>query len=74
MAVLDMNHGAADRGATTGRVGTLLKTISDYIAHRAVYRQTVNELNALTDKELGDLGIFRLDINRIAQEAAQIRR
>lgn len=72
MAVLDLNHGAADREG--GRVASLKKSIADYFTHRAVYRQTVNELNALTDNELADLGIYRLDINRIAREAVQVRR
>lgn len=72
MAVLDLNHGAASRAA--GFVGSLWQSVADYFAHRAVYLQTVNELNALTDNELADLGIFRLEIKRIAQEAAAARR
>lgn len=68
MAVLDLNHGAASRAA--GYVGSLMQSVADYFAHRAVYLQTVNELNALTDAELSDLGIYRPEIKRIAQEAA----
>ncbi|WP_128515740.1 DUF1127 domain-containing protein [Tabrizicola thermarum] len=40
------------------------------IAQRRVYAQTVAELNALTDRELADLGISRLRIAEIAREAA----
>lgn len=37
---------------------------------RRVYARTVAELNALTDRELADLGISRLGIAEIAREAA----
>lgn len=40
------------------------------IAQRRVYARTVAELNALTDRELADLGISRLRIAEIAREAA----
>jgi len=35
-----------------------------------VYRTTRNELNALSHRELADLGIGRAEIKRIAYEAA----
>jgi uncharacterized protein YjiS (DUF1127 family) len=34
------------------------------------YLRTRDELSALTDRELADLGIYRADISRIAKEAA----
>ncbi|CAM8662832.1 Protein of unknown function DUF1127 [Paracoccaceae bacterium] len=37
--------------------------------HR-VYLQTVTELNALTDRELADLGLHRLMIPAVAKDAA----
>ncbi|NOX40704.1 MAG: DUF1127 domain-containing protein [Alphaproteobacteria bacterium] len=36
----------------------------------AVYRATRNELMALSDRDLCDLGISRFDINRVSLEAA----
>jgi uncharacterized protein YjiS (DUF1127 family) len=39
-------------------------------ARRVVYMQTVRELDALTDRELADLGISRLDVPTLAREAA----
>lgn len=36
--------------------------------HRT-YRATLAELAALTDRELGDLGIHRVDLRSIAREA-----
>jgi uncharacterized protein YjiS (DUF1127 family) len=35
------------------------------------YNRTVTELQALTNRELNDLGIARADIARIAREAAR---
>jgi uncharacterized protein YjiS (DUF1127 family) len=35
------------------------------------YNRTVTELQALTNRELADLGIARADINRVAREAAR---
>jgi uncharacterized protein YjiS (DUF1127 family) len=34
-----------------------------------LYRQTVRELTQLSDRELADLGIARLDIARVAHQA-----
>ncbi len=39
-------------------------------SQRRVYTRTVAELNALTDRELSDLGIARMAIREIAHEAA----
>lgn len=38
-------------------------------AHR-VYRQTLNELQALSDRELADLGLSRSALRSVALEAA----
>jgi uncharacterized protein YjiS (DUF1127 family) len=35
------------------------------------YSRTVAELNALSNRELADLGILRADIQRVAREAAK---
>ncbi len=39
-------------------------------AQRAVYRKTFNELAGLSDRDLGDLGLHRSNIRRIAKETA----
>ncbi len=36
----------------------------------AAYQQTVRELNALDNRQLSDLGISRIDIQRIARDHA----
>ncbi|MEO1018118.1 MAG: DUF1127 domain-containing protein [Pseudomonadota bacterium] len=33
------------------------------------YRETVNELERLTDRELEDIGVLRVDIRRLARQA-----
>ncbi|HWL55547.1 MAG TPA: DUF1127 domain-containing protein [Paracoccus sp. (in: a-proteobacteria)] len=71
MAVLDLNHDAAHRSrATEGRFGNLIADLRDYLARRALYRQTVRELNDLSGRELADLGINRSMIRGVAYEAA----
>nr|WP_230383053.1 DUF1127 domain-containing protein [Paracoccus shanxieyensis] len=44
--------------------------IRTHFARRALYRQTVRELNDLNGRELADLGISRSMIRRVALEAA----
>lgn len=44
--------------------------IRQALAKRRVYRATFSELASLTDRELGDLGIPRSNIKRLAMEAA----
>ena len=40
------------------------------LTKRKVYRATLSELSALTDRDLNDLGIPRSNIKRLAMEAA----
>ena len=47
-----------------------IASVKAALARRAVYLQTVRELAALTDRELSDLGISRLEIPALAREAA----
>jgi uncharacterized protein YjiS (DUF1127 family) len=49
---------------------TLISTIKTALDRRAVFVRTRNELNALSDRELADLGISRVDITVISREAA----
>ncbi|WP_246449308.1 DUF1127 domain-containing protein [Paracoccus amoyensis] len=53
-----------------GRVMTAIQRMQENRARRAVYRQTVRELSALTNRDLNDLGINRSMIHGLAQEAA----
>ena len=40
-------------------------------ARRAVFNTTFNELNALSDRELNDIGLGRSDIRQVAWEHAE---
>ncbi len=57
-------NGLADRFAA------LVNGIRVAAQRRAVYEKTVRELEGLTNRELADLGIARLNIRDVAREAA----
>ncbi|MEN8709889.1 MAG: DUF1127 domain-containing protein [Paracoccaceae bacterium] len=51
------------------RTARLFDGIAEKAQRRAAYKKTVNELSALTDRELNDLGIARTEIAAIAAKA-----
>ena len=53
-----------------GYLTTQWHAFKDARAKRAVYNQTVSELQALSGRELADLGIGRGEIRALAYEAA----
>lgn len=69
MAAIAQAHTAAESGLR-GRLLSAIQRMQDNRARRAVYRQTLRELNALTTRDLDDLGINRSMISRLAHEAA----
>lgn len=52
------------------RIAAIAGSFRKAIAQRAIYRQTMRELNALSAKELADLGIHHSAIRSLAHEAA----
>jgi uncharacterized protein YjiS (DUF1127 family) len=52
---------------TSGFAQRLRKSWQEY----RVYRQTLDELSALSDRELMDLGMSRSEIRRVSLEAAK---
>lgn len=60
---------AAHLGVLEGLRG-FARDVQEKRACRRLYRQTVRELNALSPRELADLGINRSMIRRLAHEAA----
>lgn len=52
------------------RIQGMVETFRTTLARRAIYRQTLRELNALSHRELADLGIHRSMVTRLAREAA----
>ncbi|MDO5647925.1 DUF1127 domain-containing protein [Paracoccus sp. (in: a-proteobacteria)] len=64
---------AANAQTTAGirsRFTNMIRRYQENRARRAVYDQTIRELNALTARDLDDLGISRSMITRLAHEAA----
>lgn len=49
-------------------VTDFFKNIANYIERRREYKRTFNELHALTDRELNDIGINRGMIRSIVEE------
>ena len=65
-----VNTTRAAHPAFGDKFASLLDSVKTAMARRAIFRQTMRELRALSDKDLGDLGIHRSEIRRMAQEAA----
>jgi len=56
--------------AVRGPIAGLFGRIAGAFVRRRIYKRTYAELNALTTRELDDLGISRSMISRLAREAA----
>lgn len=54
----------------TDRLSALVEMLRLSMVRRAVYRQTLAELSALSDRELNDLGLHRSCLRSVAEEAA----
>lgn len=55
----------------SARIHALRAAFADWRARRAAYLQSYRELDALSPRELDDLGIRRADIDAIARESAR---
>ena len=53
-----------------GGVASVFSAASDYLSRRRTYRQTLRELNALSDRELSDVGINKSVIGALARQSA----
>lgn len=58
-------YGRAEAGGLSGLWARLSKRLADH----QLYRQTLDELAALTDRDLADLGLSRLQIREVAHES-----
>ncbi|WP_306752617.1 DUF1127 domain-containing protein [Paracoccus actinidiae] len=59
MAAIAHTHNAAASTGIVGRLMAAIQHMQENRARRAIYRQTVRELNVLTNRDLADLGINR---------------
>lgn len=69
MAYMTTTRGAV-RTDIPGRLLALFANAKTRMAQYRTFRRTMNELNALTDRELADLGINRSMIHSISHDAA----
>ncbi len=58
------------KGTSGFGIAALIETAKTRFVRYRVYRQTVNELSALSNRELADLGLHRSIIRRVAMQAA----
>lgn len=65
-----INEVAAVRPAINNRLQGFISGVNARFAQYRTYRKTFEELNALSDRELSDLGIARSSIPGIAYKAA----
>ncbi len=57
-------------GGLTGTFTAIRKALADKARRAHAYRETYRQLDAMSDRELADIGISRLQIADIAEEAA----
>jgi uncharacterized protein YjiS (DUF1127 family) len=63
---------AGEASAPTFWLAEASRRLSSWLAWRADYRASVKELDALSDRDLEDVGMVRCDIPSIAKEAADL--
>lgn len=68
MAVVSTH--TAPKSAPAFGIAALVENAKTRFARYRMYRQTVNELAGLSDRELADLGLHRSMIRRVAMQAA----
>lgn len=52
------------------RISAVVAHVTEALARRAVFNQTVRELSSLSNRDLADLGLSRSMIKSVAYEAA----
>ncbi|CTQ48847.1 DUF1127 domain-containing protein [Jannaschia donghaensis] len=70
MAYTTYGNSAAGTNTLRDRITTRIQTARADYAKWRVYRRTVNELEALSNRDLADLGLARGMIRSVAIEAA----
>ncbi|MCT4559622.1 MAG: DUF1127 domain-containing protein [Pelagimonas sp.] len=60
----------AQNSGFAARLNAMVASVRSAMARRKLYRRTLGELGALSNRELADLGLARGEIRRIAYQAA----
>ena len=66
-----MNTTSAAGSAISARIASAFDTLATRIKERRLYRETFDGLNALSNRELDDLGLSRSELRYIAKESAR---
>ncbi len=64
------NHTSVAAPKASG-LSVFFANVAERFRQYRIYRETYNELNALSDRELADLGLSRSMIRRLAIEASR---
>ena len=64
-----VNQVTAQNSSFMARVAAMFERFAAKQRQNRLYRETYNGLNALTDRELADLGLHRSELTRVAREA-----
>ncbi|KUJ79603.1 DUF1127 domain-containing protein [Ruegeria profundi] len=64
-------HQTVLKGAPATGLSSLIDVAKARFLRYRIYRQTVNELSVLSNRELADLGLHRSMIRRMAMQAAE---
>lgn len=72
MAYAHIEHAHFNQSGLKARFQQFRDMLEQHAARRAVYRRTVDELHALSDRDLADLGFHRSEIPRIARQAVEL--
>ena len=64
------NQSSAIQSGLSNRLDALMIDVRARLARRRTFRRTFDELAALSDRELADLGLHRTEIRRVAYQAA----
>ncbi|EPX86569.1 putative small protein [Rubellimicrobium thermophilum DSM 16684] len=70
MAFVTQTSRSIAAGTFGARLAAMWQGLSERVARHRLYRQTLNELSALSDRDLADLGLHRSQIADVAAEAA----
>jgi uncharacterized protein YjiS (DUF1127 family) len=63
-------HISTRKGVGFGGATAMIENLVARYTRYRIYRQTVNELASLSNRELADLGLNRSELRRVAMQAA----